>query len=144
MPIVNGKYEAKISTTFATAEEGIGEIKKKIQKSRRIRISSIPSSLLEQLKPLLKDKDLKIILPIGQKPTEDLNQLGETATTKAKIYVDFHGKEANTGSIYFSDTVYNIVWLQDKILNISTMEYGKCVKCMMETFEGGWRYSQKW
>lgn len=144
MPVVNGKYEAKISTTFATAEEGIGEIKKKIQKSRRIRISSIPSSLLEQLKPLLKDKDLKIILPIGQKPTEDLKQLGETATTKARIYVDFHGKEANTGSIYFSDTVYNIIWLEDKILNISTMEYGKCVKCMMETFEGGWRYSQKW
>ena len=144
MPIVNGKYEAKISTTFATAEEGIGEIKKKIQKSRRIRISSIPPSLLEQLKPILKDKDLKIILPIGQKPTEDLRQLGETATTKAKIYVDFHGKEANTGSIYFSDTVYNIVWLDDKILSISTMEYGKCVKCMMGTFEGGWRYSQKW
>lgn len=144
MPVVDGKYEAKISTTFATAEEGIGEIKKKIQKSRRIRISSIPPSLLEQLKPILKDKDLKIILPIGQKPTEDLKQLGETATTKAKIYVDFHGKEANTGSIYFSDTVYNIVWLDDKILSISTMEYGKCVKCMMETFEGGWRYSQKW
>ena len=144
MPIVNGKYEAKISTTFATAEEGIGEIKKKIQKSRRIRISSIPPSLLEQLKPLLKDKDLKIILPIGQKPPEDLKQLGETATTKAKIYVDFHGKEANTGSIYFSGTVYNLVWSEDKILSISTMEYGKCVKCMMGTFEGAWRYSQKW
>ena len=144
MPIVDGKYEAKISTTFATAEEGIVEIKKKIHKSRRIRISSIPPSLLEQFKPLLKDKDLKILLPIGQKPTEGLKQLGETATTEAKIYVDFHGKEANTGSIYFSDTVYNIVWLEDKILNISTMEYGKCVKCMMGTFEGGWRYSQKW
>ncbi len=21
---------------------------------------------------------------------------------------------------------------------------GKCVKCLSETFEGGWRYSQKW
>ena len=138
------EYEAKIGTTFATPEEGIAEIKRAIQKSRRIRISSIPPSLLEQLKPILKDKDLKIILPIGQKPGEGLKQLGETATTKAKIYVDFHGKEANTGSIYFSDTVYNIVWLDDKILSISTMEYGKCVKCMMGTFEGGWRYSQKW
>ena len=144
MPIVDGKYEAKISTTFATTEEGVEEIKRKIQKSRRIRISSIPPNLLEQLKPLLKDKDLKIILPMGQKPDENLKQLGETATTKARIYVDFHGKEANTGSVYFSDTVYNIVWLGDQILSISTMEYGKCVKCMMGTFEGGWRYSQKW
>jgi hypothetical protein len=144
MPIVDGKYEAKISTTFATSEEGVEDIKRKIQKSRRIRISSIPPNLLEQLKPFLKDKDLKIILPMGQEPDENLKQLGETATTKAKIYVDFHGKEANTGSVYFSDTVYNIVWLGDQILSISTMEYGKCVKCMMGTFEGGWRYSQKW
>jgi hypothetical protein len=144
MPIVDGKYEAKIGTTFASAEEGIDEIKRRTQKSRRIRISNIPPSLLEQLKPLLKDKDLMVILPLGGKPEEDLKKLGQVATTKARIYVDFHGKEANTGSIYFTDTVFNIIWLGDQILNISTMEYGKCVKCMMGTFEGGWRYSQKW
>lgn len=144
MPIVDGRYEAKLSTTFDSIEEGIDEIKKKIQKSRRIRISNIPLSLLEELKPLLKDKDLKIILPMGEKPTEELKQLGETATTKARIYVDFKGKEANSGSVNFSDKVFNVVWLNGDILNISTMEYGKCVKCLLDTFEGGWRYSQKW
>ncbi len=144
MPIVNGRYEAKLSTTFDSVEEGIDEIKKKIQKSRRIRISNIPLSLLEELKPLLKDKDLKIILPMGEKPTEELKQLGETATTKARIYVDFKGKEANSGSVNFSDKVFNIVWLNEDILNISTMEYSKCVKCLLDMFEGGWRYSQKW
>jgi hypothetical protein len=115
-----------------------------MQKSRRIRINSTPPSLLEQLKPLLKDEDLKVILPLGEKPTEDVKKLGETATTKARIYVDFHGKEASTGSIYFADTVFIIIWLDDRILSISTMEYGKCVKCVTDTFEGGWRYSQKW
>jgi len=144
LPIVDGRYEAKLSTTFDSIEEGIDEIKKKIQKSRRIRISNIPLSLLEELKPLLKDKDLKIILPMGEKPTEELKQLGETATTKARIYVDFKGKEANSGSVNFSDKVFNVVWLNGDILNISTMEYGKCVKCLLDTFEGGWRYSQKW
>jgi len=144
MPIVDGRYEAKLSTTFATPEEGIEEIKKKIQKARRIRMSNIPRNLLEELKPLLKDKDLKIILPLGEKPTEDLKNLGETATTKARIYVDFKGREANTGSVNFSDMTFNIVWLGDEVLNVSTMEYSKCVKCLMETFEGSWRYSQKW
>jgi hypothetical protein len=28
MPIVDGRYEAKLSTTFTTTEEGIDEIKK--------------------------------------------------------------------------------------------------------------------
>jgi len=144
LPIVDGRYEAKLSTTFDSIEEGVDEIKKKIQKSRRIRISNIPPSLLEELKPLLKDKDLKIILPMGEKPTEGLKQLGEIATTKARIYVDFKGKEANSGSVNFSDTIFSIVWLNKDILNISTMEYGKCVKCLVDTFEGGWRYSQKW
>jgi len=144
MPIVDGKYEAKIGTTFATSEEGIAEIKRMIQKSRRIRISNIPMPLLEELKPLLKEKDLMIILPMGEKPDAALKQLAPTATTKARIYVDYKGQEANSGSINFANTVFNIAWTNDKVLNVSTMEYSKCVKCLAGTFEGGWRYAQKW
>jgi hypothetical protein len=144
LPIVDGKYEAKLGTTYATAEEGIAEIKRQIQKSRRIRISNIPMSMLEELKPLLKDKDLMVILPLGEKPNETLRELGQVATTKARIYTDFKGTEANAGSVYFASTVYNIAWEKDKILNVATMEYGRCVKCMQGTFEGGWRYALKW
>ena len=144
MPVVDGKYEAKLGITYATVEEGITEIKRQIQKSRRIRISNIPMPMLEELKPLLKDKDLMIILPQGQKPDENLKKLGEIATTKARIYSDFKGTDANAGSIYFASTVYSITWANDKILNISTMEYCKCVKCMQGTFDGSWHYSQKW
>ncbi len=134
----------KIGTTFATIEEGIAEIKRMIQKSRRIRISNIPMSLLEELKLFLRDKDLMIILPIDEKPTAELKQLAPTATTKARIYVDYKGEEANSGSINFASIVFNIAWLNNKILGISTMEYGKCVKCLAGNFEGGWRYAQKW
>jgi hypothetical protein len=144
MPIVDGKYEAKIGTTFATVEEGVAELKRMVQKSRRIRISNIPMSLLEELKPLLKDKDLMIILPMNEKPTEELKQLAPIATTKARIYVDYKGEEANSGSVTFSQLIFNVAWINGKILNVSTMEYGKCVKCMAGTFEGGWRYAQKW
>lgn len=144
MPVVDGKYEAKLGTTYATVEEGVADIKRQIQKSRRIRISNIPMPMLEELKPLLYDKDLMVILPMGQKPDESLRELGEVATTKARIYTDFKGIEATAGSIYFASTVYSITWANDKILNIATMEYGKCVKCMQGTFDGGWHYAQKW
>jgi hypothetical protein len=144
VPIVDGKYEAKISTAFATVEEGIAEIKRMIQKSRRLRISNIPMRLLEELKPLLKDKDLMIILPMNEKPSEELKQLAPIATTKARIYVDYKGQEANSGSINFASRNFSIIWLGDGILDVSAMEYGKCVKCMAGTFEGGWRYAQKW
>jgi hypothetical protein len=144
MPIVDGKYEAKISTTFATVEEGIEEIKRMIQKSRRLRISGIPMQLLEELKPLLKDRDLMIILPLGEKPTEELKQLAPIATTKARIYVDYRGEEANSGSVTFASRNFSVIWRDDKILDVSAMEYSKCVKCMAGTFEGGWRYAQKW
>jgi hypothetical protein len=144
MPIVDGKYEAKIGTMFATVEEGIEELKRMIQKWRKIRISNIPMSLLEELKPMLNDKDLMIILPMNEKATEELKQLAPIATTKARIYVDYKGEEANSGSVTFSSLIFNIAWINDKILNVSTMEYSKCVKCMAGTFEGGWRYAQKW
>ena len=143
MPIVDGKYEVKLSTIYEV-DEGIAEIKKMIGKSRVIRISSIPMVLLDELKPLLTKKDLKIILPLGEKPTDDLKQLGEVATTKVKIYIDYKGKEAKTGSITFSTVIFNMVWLNNEILDISTMEYGTCVKCLRKTFDGAWRYSQKW
>lgn len=52
MPIVDGKYEAKISTTYALPEEGIDEIKRMIQKSRKVRISGIPMPLLAEFVPL--------------------------------------------------------------------------------------------
>jgi hypothetical protein len=115
-----------------------------VQKSRRIRVSSIPMSLPEELKPLLKDKNLMAILPMNEKPTEELKKLAPTVTTKARIYVYYKGEEANSGSITFASTVFNIAWVNNRILGVSTMEYGKCVKCLAGTFEGGWRYSEKW
>jgi hypothetical protein len=144
MPIVDGKYEAKISTTYATPQEGIAELKRMVQKSRRIRIGGIPMPLLEELKPLLKDKDLMIVLPLGEKPTEELKALAPIATTKARIYVDYMGQEANSGSVNFPSRSFGIIWAGDKILAVSAMEYPKCAKCMLETFEGGWHYAQKW
>ena len=100
--------------------------------------------LLEDLKTILNDKDLMVILPLGVKPEEWVKSLGKVATTKAKIYVDYKGKEAFSGSINFSDIVFNIMWADSEMLEISTMEYSKCVKCLMGTFEGSWRYAQKW
>jgi hypothetical protein len=70
--------------------------------------------------------------------------LAPIATTKARIYVDYKGQEANSSSINFASAVFNIGWLNDKVLGISTIEYDKCVKCLTDSFEGGWRYSQKW
>lgn len=142
MPIVDGKYEAKISTTYASPQEGIDEIKRMIQKSRRIRISGIPMPLLDELKPVLKEKDLMIVLPLGEKPTDELKALAPIATTKARIYVDYMGQEANSGSINFPSRSFSVIWTGDRILSVSAMEYSKCAKCMMETFEGGWHYAQ--
>jgi len=145
MPIVDGAYEAKISTTYATPQEGLEEIKRMLARSRRVRISNIPMPLLADFTPLLKDKDLMIILPQNEKPTEELKALGAPiATTKARIYVDFMGQEANSGSVYFASRCFGIIWSGDKTLWVSAMDYGKCVKCMMRTFDGGWHYSQKW
>jgi len=143
LPIVEGRYECKLSTRFGNAKEGIDAIKAGIKKSRKVRINSIPMVLLDELKPLLVEKDVKIILPLGEKKPKDLENLGEVATTKAKIYVEYNGKEAKTGSVYLPGIVYNVVWLDGKILEVSTMEYSKCIKCLRDTFDTAWRYSKK-
>ena len=143
MPIVDGQYQAKISTVFAGINEGVKQLKDKIASSRKVRISNIPVGLLEELLPALKDKDVKIILPNGAKPTEKMKEIGDVAIQKAKIYSDFKGVEADEGSVYFSDAMFCVTWAKGKILQISTMEYDKCVKCMKGNFDMGWRYSEK-
>ena len=143
MPIVDGQYQAKISTVFATVKEGVEQLKSKIAKSRKVRITNVPAALLEELLPLLKGKDVKIILPGSAKPTAQLREVGEVAVQKAKIYKDYKGTEANAGSIYFSDRIFGVVWVKDKILEIDAMDYDKCVKCMKNMFDVGWRYSEK-
>jgi len=143
MPIVDGQYEAKISTSFASEKEAFEAIVSKIEKSRRVRISNVPMQLLEKLAPLLKGKDVKIILAKGAKPTEQLKELGDVAIQKARIYKDYKGVDANAGSIYFSDRIFNVVWDEKKIYEIEAMDYDKCVKCMKGMFDVGWRYSEK-
>ncbi|MHC4500748.1 MAG: hypothetical protein ACYS21_16750 [Planctomycetota bacterium] len=143
MPIVDGRYEAKISTTFRSTKEAVEAIKDKIEKSRRVRISGIPMGLLKKLLPLLKGKDVKIILPLGEKVGPELKEVGDVAVTKARIYKDHKGTEANLGSMYFSDRVFSVAWVGEKILEIDAMDYDKCVKCMRGMFDVGWRYSEK-
>ena len=143
MPIVDGKYEAKVSTTYATTAEGIAEIKKRIAESKRVRISNVPMSLVEELLPLLKDKDVKFILAKDSIVTDELKELGDVAVQKTKIYKDHKGVEANIGSIYFTDAIFSIAWTDREILSIDAMHYSKCVKCMKKFFDVGWHYSEK-
>jgi len=143
MPIVDGQYQAKISTVFASVKQGVEQLKSKIEQSRKVRVSNVPMKLLKELSPLLKGKDVKIILPNGQQATDELKAIGDVAVQKAKIYSDFKGVEADEGSIYLADVMFCVTWAGDKVLQISTMEYDKCVKCMKGTFDMGWRYAEK-
>ena len=53
MPIVDGQYQAKISTVFSSVKEGVRQLKNKISTSRKIRISNVPVRLLDELLPIL-------------------------------------------------------------------------------------------
>lgn len=143
MAIVNGVYEEKISTTYRTVSEGVEQIKVRLGKARKVRIGNVPLGLLDKLRPLLKGKDVKLILPRDTKPTVELMEIGPVAIQKAKIYKDHKGVEAELGSIYVGDTMFSIAWENGKILEIDAMGYAKCVKCMKGAFETAWRYSEK-
>ena len=54
MPAVEGIYEAKLSTTFASVEDAVKEMREKISKSKTVRINSVPVSLLSKIAPFLK------------------------------------------------------------------------------------------
>ena len=54
-----------------------------------------------------------------------------------------HGQSTGRLTVQFPDTIYNFTWVENKILVADAMNYNRCVKCMNESFEGAWRYSEK-
>jgi hypothetical protein len=139
MTTEDGHKRLRVPSVFYSVDEGVKWLKDRINSARTVRISNIPMGLLEELLPALKGKDVKIILHYGAKPTEKMKEVGDIAIQKSKISSDFNGVEADDGSIYFSDVVFRVTWVEDKILHISTMGYNKWV----EWFEMGWRYADK-
>ena len=142
-PIVNGAYEARLSTRFPSVEEGLDALRDKIRRARKIRISNVPGFLVEELAPLLDNKDLMLILPRGEEPSDRLTGLGDIAVSKSRIFVDLGGREVESGTFSFSDRTFSVLWTGDEIVEVATMDYSKCAKCMLETFDMGWRYSRK-
>lgn len=85
-----------------------------------------------------------IVLPQNQTPTGELKQLAPLATIEARMYVDYMGQEANSGAVNFASRSFSIIWVDDRILGVSAMDYVKCAKCLIETFEGSWHCAHKW
>lgn len=143
MPTVNGLHVNKITTVYETSK-GIEAIKETIVKSKRLRITTIPPSLLKEIIPLLADKDIKILLLPSDKPHEKIEGITDVAITKSKLLADYKGDEMIIGSITSPAVSFNILWKDDKIYDISAMNYERCVRCQSESFEDtGWRFADK-
>jgi len=143
MPIVDGKYEAQIMTYYKDVDEAMDEVRDKLKRTRKVRVSCIPVPLLKEIMPLLADKDLAVILPEGAEPWPELTDLCEVARTKSRIFVVYKGVEAMAGNIVLPDVQFSIIWDKDKVLEITAMNYGSCVKCQRKIFDMAWRYSEK-
>jgi hypothetical protein len=93
--------------------------------------------LLDELVPLLKDKDLMIALPQNQTPTEELKQLAPLATSEARIYVDYMSQEANSDAVNFASRSFSIIWVDDKTLDVSAM------KIIVNMLNALWKHLKK-
>ena len=143
MPTVNGFHVNKIQTVYDTTK-GIEAIKETVGKSKKLRITTIPPSLLKELMPLLTDKDIKILLLPGEKVPEKSPNITDVGIAKSRLLADYKGEEVIVGSITTPAVSFNIMWKDDRILDISAMNYERCVRCMGESFEDtGWRYADK-
>ena len=144
MPIVEGRYVCKISETYEP-REGIDALKEEIRSAKNVRLQNIPDSLMKELMPLLKGKKVRIILPPETKPSKELLELGEVAiaSSKADIYHVYKGKKVYPGGVYLPKIFFDVIPMEGEIVQVSTLEYPKCVKCMNQTFEFVWKRSKK-
>lgn len=144
MPVVNGVHQNKMTTVFEVPQ-GLDAIKETVSKARKVRISTVPPKLLFELLPFLKDKeDTKVLLSPGEKITDEMKQLGDVGVSKSKLYADYKGEEVLMGSITSPAVSFTILWKEDRIFEISAMNYERCVRCLGEYFDDmSWRFADK-
>ena len=143
MPTVNGIHVNRITTVYDT-QRGIEAIKETVTKSKKLRITTIPPSLLKELMPLLVEKDIKILLLPGEKVPEKIDGITDIGISKSKLLADYKGDEMIIGTITSPAVSFNVMWKDDMIFDITAMNYERCVRCMGESFEDtGWRFADK-
>ena len=113
-----------------TIEEGLKTLRDEIGKNNGIELINIPVDLIRVWKPQIQGKKVTIYNNLVDGLPADIQDLGKEIFTSVQMRGTFYGQVVEKGEIFLKNKIFNI-WYNDKeILNIGSITYRRCVKCI--------------
>lgn len=110
-------------------DEGIRNIKKEIRSSKKVILNNIPVSLVQELLPLLKSKNVSISLKENEYDPSIGDEIGGISYHDADIHAGYGDKNMHFGCIVLPKIIFDVIWNEDGIQDISGFKTSSCLKC---------------
>ncbi len=119
-------FTLKTGETYGI-EQGVEAIQKAIKRSYSIKIYDPPPNILVEVAPYLGSKKVSIQLPQDCDISEGL--LPNVKRVKNRIKATYHGHTMYVGSISTSRVIFDLIWDENEIYDISAITVTKCLTC---------------
>jgi hypothetical protein len=121
--------EMQVDEVF-TLEKGLETIRNDIESRKRVELINIPLHLIREWEPILKEKKVTFYNNLIDGMPSDIHKLGKEIFTSVQMKGTFYGQVVEKGEIFLKNKIYNIWYRDEEILNIGSITYRRCVKCI--------------
>ncbi len=128
MSLLEGILKVSFGVSYKV-EEGIRDIKKGIRSSKKVILNNIPVSLLQELMPLLKGKNVSVSLKKNE--FEDLveDDIKNISYHKAGIHAGHGDEKMHFGCVVLPKMLFDVIWNDEGVQSISGIKLHSCLKC---------------
>lgn len=113
-----------------TIEEGLKSLREEIGQNHSIELINIPLYLIREWRPLFTGKKVTIYNNLVDGLPPDIQDLGKEVFSSVKMKGTLYGRIVEKGEVFLKNKIYNIWYDGNEILNIGSITYRRCVKCI--------------
>ncbi len=131
-----------------TVEEGVFALRKKLGEASNVIISNVPDFFLSPLFEIIIGghfESVKLMLPENSKLKNKAREVKHSRILPHFINkkIIYHGKEVEPLGIAMDDTYFGVLWKEEEVLDIRSVELEKCTKCMFNLYNAEWMLSKR-
>lgn len=111
-------------------DDGLEAILNEIKKNNKVELINLPLHLIREWRPLLQSKNVTIYNNLVEGLPADLHDIGKEIFTSVQMRGTLFGQVVEKGEIFLKNRIFNIWYTDQEILNIGSITYRRCVKCI--------------
>lgn len=122
-------FEMQVDEIF-TIETGLSAIREDLERQKSFDLINLPLSLIREWRPILEGKKVTLYNNLVEGLPPDIRDLGREIFTSVRMKGTFYGRVVDKGEVFLRNKIYNIWYSGGEILNIGSITYRRCVKCI--------------